>query len=79
MLECPEHVLHDFQVGACGEGECGRSVPEVTEPDRRQSGRNQDLLPRARPRLPHAARAVQVVRRRRTPTTGKVTLERVYS
>ncbi|WP_331737500.1 ISAs1 family transposase (plasmid) [Streptomyces sp. NBC_00984] len=28
--------------------------------------------------FPHAAQAVQVVRRRRTVTTGKVTLERVY-
>lgn len=29
--------------------------------------------------FPHAAQAVQIVRRRRTLTTGKVTLERVYA
>jgi predicted transposase YbfD/YdcC len=29
--------------------------------------------------FPHAAQAVQIVRRRRTVTTGKVTLERVYA
>ncbi|WP_328457634.1 hypothetical protein [Streptomyces sp. NBC_00386] len=29
--------------------------------------------------FPHAAQAVQIVRRRRTVATGKVTLERVYT
>jgi hypothetical protein len=29
--------------------------------------------------FPHAAQAVQIVRRRRTVSTGKVTLERVYA
>jgi len=32
-----------------------------------------------RPAFPHAAQAVQIVRRRRTVATGKVTLERIYA
>jgi hypothetical protein len=33
----PEHVLHDFQVGASGEGETCGAVAKVMQPDRRQS------------------------------------------
>lgn len=40
----PEHVLHHLHFYPRGEGQCGRTVTEVVQPDRRQPGKLTDQV-----------------------------------